>query len=91
MVIGMNRCESTEQALLRFPWIFKDSREPTGCHDKCGAMPESDDPISGQPNSREHAPSRRKDNSSRAPADVSKFVCVAANGRNRLHTPVQEC
>ena len=37
----------------------------TGRHNKCGAMPESDHPISGQPDSREHTPSRRKGNSSR--------------------------
>ena len=63
-VIGTTGCESTEPTLLRFPRIFKGRRERTGRHDKCGAMPESDDPISGQPDSREHTPSRRKDNSS---------------------------
>ena len=63
-VIGTTGCESTEPTLLRYPRIFKGRRERTGRHDKCGAMPESDDPISGQPDSREHTPSRRKDNSS---------------------------
>ena len=64
-VIGTTGCDSTEPTCLRFPRTFTGSRERTGRHNKCGAMPESDDPISGQPDSREHTPSRRKGNSSR--------------------------
>ena len=64
-VIGTTGCDSTEPTCLRFPRTFTGCRERTGRHNKCGAMPESDDPISGQPDSREHTPSRRKGNSSR--------------------------
>ena len=63
--LSVRRCDSTEPTCLRFPRTFTGSRERTGRHNKCGAMPESDDPISGQPDSREHTPSRRKGNSSR--------------------------
>ena len=42
------------------PRIFKGRRQRTGRHLKCGAMPESDDPISGQPDSKEHTPSEEK-------------------------------
>ena len=57
-------------------------RERTGRHNKCGAMPESDDPISGQPDSREHTPSRRKGNSSRGSRRHLR-VCLRCRQRPR--------
>ena len=57
-------------------------RERTGLHNKCGAMPESDDPISGQPDSREHTSSRRKGNSSRGSRRRLR-VCLRCRQRPR--------
>ena len=81
-VIGTTGCDSTEPTCLRFPRIFTGRQERTGHHNKCGAMPESDDPISGQPDSREHTPSRRKDNSSRGSRQRLR-VCLRCRQRPR--------
>ena len=51
-VISTTGCNSTEPTCLCFPRTFTGRRERTGRHNKCGAMPKSDDPISGQPDSR---------------------------------------